>query len=115
MNFTEFVQQFSGDLSVGQFGAVISAATKIDEYLDFKNMERMICQKNMSRIDALVMKSLVMSVSEITATDAIISCLLFALIVGALAGLYIATRKIVKRCQRPTTGVQMQDLPPPDV
>ena len=112
MNFTELVQQFSGDLTVGQFGAVISAAAKIDEYLDFKDMKRILCEKNMTRIDALLMKSLVTSVSDLTATDAIIFCMFFALIAGALAGLYRATRKIVKNCKRPTVA-QLQDLPPP--
>ena len=113
MNFTELVQQLSGDLTLGQFGAVISAAAKIDEYLDFKDMKGKICEKNMTRIDALLMKSLVTSVSDLTATDTIIFCLMFALIAGVLAGLYRATRKIVKKCKRPTVEAQLQDLPPP--
>ena len=116
MNFMEFVQLYSDSLTLGQYGAVRSAAAKMDAYLDFNNMERMICKKNSTRIDTLVMKTLANSVSDITVTDAIISCVLFGLIVGALAGCYLATRKIARRCQRPTNGVQMQDdLPPPVV
>ena len=112
MNFTGLVQKFSGDLTLGQFGAVISAAAKMDEYLDFKDVKRILCNKNMTRIDSLIMKSLVASVSDLTATDALIFCLLFALIAGALAGLYRATRKIVIYCKRPPLS-QLQDLPPP--
>ena len=113
MNFTELVQQHSGDLTLGQFGAVISAAAKIDEYLEFEDIKGKICAKNTTRIDALLMKSLVTSVSDLTATDTIIFCLFFALIAGVLAGLYRATRKIVKNCKRPTVEAQLQDLPPP--
>ena len=113
MNFTELVQQLSGDLTLGQFGAVISAAAKIDQYLEFEDIKGTICETNTTRIDALLIKSLVTSFSNLTATDAIIFCLMFVVIAGVLAGLHRATRKIVQKCKRPTAEAQLEDLPPP--
>ena len=113
MNFTELVQQHSGELTLGQFGAVISAAAKIDQYLEFEDIKGTICETNTTRIDALLIKSLVTSFSDLTATDAIIFCLMFVVIAGVLAGLHRATRKIVQKCKRPTAEAQLEDLPPP--